>query len=289
MKNAALYESGIVVKKRMLLILVGEAIDHIEVDSVLLDDHVVIEAISLVEHRLRGETGLPIRDTGLRVALDDILETERAFLTEVRGRMRHIERQPRFSQQRLTDLLAMQLIEFNDTFIAQVQNFLGLSELYLRGTAVHFEVRDSFDAIICLHAQMAFGTQETDDVPKRSYFVVTLGFFVLLHDAIDRYRKQIGISERQIQTVLQAMECRQDRSPVIGNTILDTFILKRFAQILLHLLVGMRILGFEQRTVTENVHCEMRAAHLTELFETLELHLGFGCKLGLIVTQEDET
>ena len=189
MKNAALYESGIVVEKRMLFILVGETIDHIEVNSVL--------------HRLRGETGLPIRDTGLRVALDDVLETERAFLAEVRRRVLHIERQRGFSQQRFADLLAMQLIEFKDTFIAQVQNFLGLSELYLRGTAVHFEVRDSFDAIICLHAQMAFGTQETDDVPKRSYFVVALGFFVLLHDTIDRNRKQISIGERQIQTVLQ--------------------------------------------------------------------------------------
>ena len=55
MKNAALYESGIVVKKRMLLILVGEAIDHIEIDSVLLDDHIIIEAIGLIEHRLRSE------------------------------------------------------------------------------------------------------------------------------------------------------------------------------------------------------------------------------------------
>ena len=81
-KNAALCESGIAVEKLMLFILVGETIDHIEVDSVLLDYHVVIEAIGLIEHRLRGETGLPIRDTGLRVALDDVLETERAFLTE---------------------------------------------------------------------------------------------------------------------------------------------------------------------------------------------------------------
>jgi len=55
MKNAALYESGIVVEKRMLFILVGETIDHIEVDSVLLDDHIIIEAIGLIEHRLRGE------------------------------------------------------------------------------------------------------------------------------------------------------------------------------------------------------------------------------------------
>ena len=93
MKNAALHESGIVVQKRMLLILVGEAIDHIEVDSVLLDDHVVIEAIGLVKYRLRGEAGLPVRDTGLRVTLNDVLETERAFLTEVRRRVLHIERQ----------------------------------------------------------------------------------------------------------------------------------------------------------------------------------------------------
>ena len=55
MKNAALYGSGIVVEKRMLFILVGETIDHIEVNPVLLDDHVVIEAIGLIEHRLRGE------------------------------------------------------------------------------------------------------------------------------------------------------------------------------------------------------------------------------------------
>ena len=83
-KNAAHCESGIALEKRMLFILVGEAIDHIEVDSVLLDDHIIIEAIGLIEHRLRSETGLPIRDTGLRVALDDVLETERAFLAEVR-------------------------------------------------------------------------------------------------------------------------------------------------------------------------------------------------------------
>ena len=183
----------------------------------------------------------------------------------------------------------MQLIEFKDTFIAQVQNFLGLCELYLRGTAVHFEVRDGFYTIIRLHAQMAFGTQKTDDVPKRSYFIVALGFLVLLHDAIDRYRKQVRIGERQIQTILQAMECRQHGCPVIGNTILNTFILKRLAQVLLHLFIGMCILGFEQCTVTENVHCEMRAAHLPELFETLELHLGFGCELGLVIAQEDES
>ena len=54
-KNAAHCESGIALEKRMLFILVGETIDHIEVDSVLLDDHVIIEAISLVKHRLRGE------------------------------------------------------------------------------------------------------------------------------------------------------------------------------------------------------------------------------------------
>ena len=202
MKNAALCESGIVVQKRMLLILVGEPIDHIEVNPVLLDNHVIIEAIGLIEHRLRGETGLPIRDTGLRVALDDVLEAERAFLAEVRRRVLHVERQRGLSQQRLADLLAMQLIELKDTFVAQVQDFLGLCELYLRGTAIHFEVRDSFDAIVRLHAQMAFGTQETDDVPKRSDFVVTLGFFVLLHDAIDCNRQQISLGERQIQTVL---------------------------------------------------------------------------------------
>ena len=163
----------------------------------------------------------------------------------------------------------MQLIEFKDTFVAQVQDFLWFCELYLRGTAVHFEVRDGFDAVVRLHAQMAFGTQETDDVPKCGYFVVSLGFLVLLHDAIDCNRKQIGIGERQIQTVLQAMECRQDRRPVVGDTILDASVLKRFAQILLHLLVRMCELGFEQRTVAENVHCEMRATHLPELFETL--------------------
>ena len=140
MKNAALYGSGIVVEKRMLFILVGETIDHIEVNPVLLDNHVVIEAIGLIEYRLRSETGLPIRDTGLRVALDDILETERAFLAEVRRRVLHIERQRRFSQQRLTNLLAMQLIEFKDTFIAQVQDFLGLCELDRRGTVIHFEM-----------------------------------------------------------------------------------------------------------------------------------------------------
>ena len=55
MKNAALYESGIALEKRMLFILVGETVDHIEVDPVLLDDHIIIEAISLIEHRLRGE------------------------------------------------------------------------------------------------------------------------------------------------------------------------------------------------------------------------------------------
>lgn len=56
-KNAALYESGIVEKRRRLLlfILVGETIDHIEVNPVLLDDHIIIEAIGLIEHRLRGE------------------------------------------------------------------------------------------------------------------------------------------------------------------------------------------------------------------------------------------
>ena len=85
MKNAALCESGIVVEKRMLLILVGETIDHIEVDSVLLDDHVIIETVGLIKHRLRSETGLPIRDTGLRVTLDDVLETEERFLPRYAG------------------------------------------------------------------------------------------------------------------------------------------------------------------------------------------------------------
>ena len=47
MKNAALYESGIVVEKRMLFILVGETIDHIKVNPVLLDDHIIIEAITV--------------------------------------------------------------------------------------------------------------------------------------------------------------------------------------------------------------------------------------------------
>ena len=98
MKNAALYESGIALEKRMLFILVGEPIDHIEVNPVLLDDHIIIEAIGLIEHRLRSEAGLPIRDTGLRVALNDVLETERAFLAKVRRRVLHIERQRGFSQ-----------------------------------------------------------------------------------------------------------------------------------------------------------------------------------------------
>ena len=98
MKNAALYESGIVVQKRMLFILVGEPMDHIEVNSVLLDDHIIIEAIGLIEYRLRGETGLPVRDTGLRVALDDVLETEAAFLAKVGRRVFHIEGQGRFGQ-----------------------------------------------------------------------------------------------------------------------------------------------------------------------------------------------
>ncbi len=206
-KNAALYESGIVEKRRRLLlfILVGETIDHIEVDSVLLDDHVVIEAIGLIEHRLRGETGLPIRDTGLRVALDDVLETERAFLTEVRRRVLHIERQRGFCQQRLTDLLAMQLIEFEDTFITQVQDFLGFGELNRRGAVIDLETVDGLDTIIRMHDQMPFRAQEVDDVPQGGHFAVALGLFVLLDDPVHGDSEQFVVGKGQVEAGLQAI------------------------------------------------------------------------------------
>ena len=145
MKNAALYESGIAVEKQMLFILVGETVDHIEVDSVLLDDHIVIKAVCLVQDRLRRECRLPIGNTGLRVTLDDVLKTETAFLAKVGRRVLHIEGQGGLGEQRLADFLAVHLIEFKDTFVTQVENLLWLRELNRRGAVIDLEAIDGLD------------------------------------------------------------------------------------------------------------------------------------------------
>ena len=136
---------------------------------------------------------------------------------------------------------------------------------------------------------MTFRAQEVDDVPQGGHFTIALGLLVLLDDTVHGDSEQFVIRKGQVEAGLQAMEGRHRCCPVIGDTVLDAGVLQRSTQIGLHLLIGVRVLRFDQGAMTKDIHRQMRATHLTHLFELLELHLGLRRELGLIIAQEDET